>query len=660
MEIIIKKLTIANFKGIKKLVIDFGQENTISGRNATGKSSVADSFHWLLFGKNSQDKKDFEIKPLNHRNETTPQIETEVEGLLEVDGSQVTLKRVYREKWVKPKGQIDLVFSGNETLFFWNEVPISQADYKEKIDSICTEEVFKLITNPTAFTALHWEKQRGILFKMAGDVSTEDILNQLKPDQKDLLRKQLEIGKSLEEYKKEAQAKKRKLNEELQQIPNRVDEVHRNMPDRVDEAAVNTEIAKLNAEIAEIDRKIADETAANKAANQVKIDKQNELHKLLAELSQLKFEDAQKQKQAEMQASSQANSIKADIQGLEAFIERNEREVDNTKKLLEAKENQLRAKREEWIRINTEKFDFSDHQDTCPTCKRALDLEYIEAKKTEMEANFNLDKKQRLSVVDKQGHGLKAEIDALKAEITQAEAKILEASHQMDNKLAAVESSPATIATALQPNPKIAELDKQVSDLSDLLSESDIVKPTSEATYLSEIKGPLTERVQSLKAKLAVNAVIDQNLNRIKELEAQAKKLGQEIADIERAEYAVECFTKKQIELVESRINGLFKMVAFKMYDQQINGGEAPTCKALINGVPFADANNASRINAGIDIINALAQSFGKRAPIFCDNSESINKLLPTESQIVKLVVTDTDVTLRVAVTKEFSTLIEA
>ncbi len=58
----LKQLKINNFKGIKALKLDFGTDgnNTIYGANGSGKTTVFDSFTWLLFGKDSQGKSDFE------------------------------------------------------------------------------------------------------------------------------------------------------------------------------------------------------------------------------------------------------------------------------------------------------------------------------------------------------------------------------------------------------------------------------------------------------------------------------------------------------------------------------------------------------------------------------------------------------------------------
>ena len=139
------------------------------------------------------------------------------------------------------------------------------------------------------------------------------------------------------------------------------------------------------------------------------------------------------------------------------------------------------------------------------------------------------------------------------------------------------------------------------------------------------------------------------NINkRIKELEDEYKTSQDELARLEGIEFTIQQFCKARIEHVESRINGMFKLVRFKMYEQQINGGEIETCEATVDGVPFSDLNNAMKINAGLDIINAICAANGIIAPIFIDNRESVSEILSTQSQIVNLVVDENCKTLKI------------
>lgn len=144
-----------------------------------------------------------------------------------------------------------------------------------------------------------------------------------------------------------------------------------------------------------------------------------------------------------------------------------------------------------------------------------------------------------------------------------------------------------------------------------------------------------------LMTKLNDRKAIEKADAEIATLTETGRKLAQSIADIERDEYIIGQYTKEKVELVESRIAKLFTMVKFKMFDYTIDGNVVETCVATVNGKPFPTVNTADQINAGLDIINALCAYYDVNAPIFIDNRESVNNLIPTTSQIINLVVTN-------------------
>ena len=173
----LKQLKINNFKGIKALKLDFGTDgnNTIYGANGSGKTTVFDSFTWLLFGKDSQGKSDFEMKPLDQENNIIHNQEVEVSAELLIDGEVVELRKVLSEKWTKKRGSETAEFTGNETNYFFNSVPLTQKEFTFKITNIVEEYIFKVLTNPIAFVSLKWQEQRVILLEIAGIPSDAEI-----------------------------------------------------------------------------------------------------------------------------------------------------------------------------------------------------------------------------------------------------------------------------------------------------------------------------------------------------------------------------------------------------------------------------------------------------------------------------------------------------
>ena len=149
----------------------------------------------------------------------------------------------------------------------------------------------------------------------------------------------------------------------------------------------------------------------------------------------------------------------------------------------------------------------------------------------------------------------------------------------------------------------------------------------------------LQKEVSEIRVKLSDKERIEAAENRIKELESQYQTQQAEIAMLEGELDQIADMKHAYIDKVESTINSMFSIVKFKMYEQQINGGEAETCEALVDGVPYStNLNTAARINAGIDIINAISKHNDVYAPIFIDNRESITSLIDTEAQVINLI----------------------
>ena len=100
----INSISFKNFKGIKNLKIQPNDKDlNIYGDNATGKTSIYDGFNWLLFDKDSSNKKDFGIKPCDGNGDVIHGLESEVEAVLTIDDSTFTLRKTYYEKMDQTK-----------------------------------------------------------------------------------------------------------------------------------------------------------------------------------------------------------------------------------------------------------------------------------------------------------------------------------------------------------------------------------------------------------------------------------------------------------------------------------------------------------------------------------------------------------------------------
>lgn len=123
-DIRLKRFEIRNFKGIRELKIDFNNLDTnIYGRNASGKTTIADAFSWLFFNKDSSGAADFNIKTLDANNEALHNLEHSVEAVLSFNGNEVVFKKIFKEKYTKQRGSSQATFTGHTTDYFVDDVP---------------------------------------------------------------------------------------------------------------------------------------------------------------------------------------------------------------------------------------------------------------------------------------------------------------------------------------------------------------------------------------------------------------------------------------------------------------------------------------------------------------------------------------------------------
>ena len=655
MNIFLKKLELKNFKGVKELQIDFGSVTRISGDNGTGKTTIMDSFMWLLFGKDSKDRKDYKIKTINEDGEEIHGLEHSVFGELDVDGTLIKLQRTYKERWTKQKGQAKSELKGHTTDYLINDVPAAMKEYNEKVNNILADNTFKLITNPLYFTSLDWKKQREILLEIIGDVDTENVINynkSLKPLEK------LLGSDDVETLRKQVKAKITKIKEQIKAIPNRIDECNLQIS-KEDFEVLEEEKKSLKVEMENINSLINDKSKVNEE----KLKLQDQLYKLKNEYSD-KLNQARNILNAplkELQSKLRNNAYS--IQDIELEIERVERKIFKANEGIGFSEESILEKEKEQDnlrkRFKEEKaktFEFDEDAKYCPTCMREYDSERLDEIREDYIEKFESYKNTVINKIRNKGKALGELIEKIK--LTIEEDKKLIDKHNSDlTELKSKLENLKTEGKTLEEKLSKCNISNEVTFEGKEDLENKISLITREIESVSADNNlELKAKYNSLAYKLdEINAQLGKKFNneklalRIKELEKEEKDLAITQAELEGQDFLCEEFIRTKVELLEGNINRKFKGLTFKLFDQQINGGLTETCEALIDGVPFTAANTASQINAGLQIINTLCEHYDVTAPIFVDNAESVNNLEVCNSQLIKLIVT-LDKKLRVEV----------
>lgn len=620
------KLNLQNFKGIRNSEFDFGGiDATIYGDNATGKTTVFDSLCWLLFGKDSLDRADFEIKTLEN-GEPIHKVNHEVEAeFLNDDGNSFTLRRVYREKYSSPRGG-DTKLTGHTTDYFVNDVPVKEKEYKQYINDVIAEDVFKLITNPLYFNEQYsWQNRRKLLLEISGDIKDEEVIN----SRSELTRlAELLNGRTVDEQRKIVAVKKTAINKELDMIPVRIDEALRNKADiTASQTKLTTDIETLNKSINELENQKA--TIINGFSSTEKRSKIDEIGRQLKvrQSEVLSIYNSEKQRKR-----GEYEALLTQLKIIESEHDRYTDRAYDLAKDIEGESKRIETLQSEFDTFNAQEF----NKEACPTCGQPLP----EDKQAELEATFNSEKAAKLE----KWQALIESAKKLKANYEeQREVLLVKAdglTKEIEDKTKAYETKFKEYESYLEPNieddPDYKELKAELFLLE--LDEGEETSDKEVARLDDEIKAVKEKRaaLETELNKYALNADIQK---RVIELESQQQKLAAEKNLLDETSFLIDEFVKAKVDMLEDNINSHFEYARFKMFNVLVNGNIEECCETTYKGVPYRSMNNAARMNVGLDIINALTKFYNVTAPVFIDNAEAVTDFIKCNSQTIKLVV---------------------
>lgn len=646
-KIILKSLALVNFKGVRDFSIAFNDGiTTVCGDNGTGKTTLYDAYLWLLFGKDSTGRSDgangFNVKTTGEDGKPIYRLEHSVTAVLEVDGKEIKLQRSLVEKWQKVNGTTDEVMK-DETQYFINDVRTgTKKEYQAEISEIIPEDVFRMITNPYYFTSLSAETQKDMLLEMVGNIDDEEVAA-TDPDFLALL-DQIN-GTSLAKWAREIAAKKKACNDALATIPASIETAQKLMPESENWAVLEKQLKEVQDRVKEIDAQIADKSALNDEAYKRKMT----LMKQQAD-KRIKLQD--RENTIRMEANAAHNKALSDIQQMENELSIYQKNLDNyrnDKMNVDGKIDELNGKlvemREQFKAVAKEQFpEPSGDVLVCPTCGEPYKGENLENAIAKLRGNFEQSKSKRQKDIQTKGKQYKAEYDRAVEQQTKLTGLIAKLEDDALEIKGNIEIKKNNIPVAGNADEAIAN-DKECialrNDIAEIANQLQVEVPQADVSELQNEKADSNAAIADINKRLGKRAMIERVYKEIADLEEKRIANNQAKADLEKWEDVYLRFQKAKDEVLMQRINGLFNVVSFSFVKEQKNGGEKVTCYCMVNGVPYADVNACGKVNAGLDIINAICATKGISAPIFIDNRESFNQIIPTISQIVNLKVSN-------------------
>lgn len=621
MKTFLKKAVLENFMCYASRTFDFYDITKIMAENGVGKSTIATAYLWCLFNC------DYELKdnPVVRREVdgvSVDDMDTSVELALDVDGKEVTMKKVQKRTYSKDGSSYK-----DDNKYFVNDVPKTLKDFNAYLD--VDMSVFKMCSNINAFLNQKPAEIREYLFSLVENVTDLDIahskaeLAELVP----LLEKY-----SAEELSAMNKATKAKITKDIPILDGQIKEKERDIQIKSDIDTSDLELLKNS-----LKEQIADCVA-----------KQTDNDKLLAEydnasanILDLKFKQGDLSRKANEDNIKARREIENKISDKQFLIRQTEKTVADTERCIVSSEKaiecikaSLQTERDKWKEENERKFD--DSSLICPYCGN----EYKEDKKEQLKSDFAKHKADNLKTITDNGNMYKERLDKEKATLESLKAELPQHKESLE-----------------MLNTDIADLEKQLSELPQEIDvaateeykalEQQITEKEEamhKANDISSVKAELKAQENDLRQQLAEcesqiaksDAAADEQ--RLEELRAEQRTQEQNKANAEKILDLLDELDKAKNETLSDSINSHFLLVKWKLFELNKSGGYKSVCIPTVNGKSILTtmSNKGNRILGRVDICNSIQKISGMSVPIFCDDVESLD--MQNEGKIISMV----------------------
>lgn len=634
MKTFLKKAVLENFMCYASRTFDFYDITKIMAENGVGKSTIATAYLWCLFNC------DYELKdnPVVRREidgKSVDDMDTSVELTLDVEGKEVTMKKVQKRTYSKDGSSYK-----DDNKYFINDVPKTLKDFNAYLD--IDMSVFKMCSNINAFLNQKPAEMREYLFSLVENVTDIDIAHSKA--------ELAELVPLLEKYTTEEltamnKATKAKITKDLPILDGQIKEKERDIQIKSD----------IDTSDLELLRNSLKEQIADCVAKQTDNDKLlAEYEKASANILDLKFKQGDLSRKANEENIKARREIEDKIADKKFFVRRTEKTIADTEsciasseKTIESIKAYLQVERDKWKEENERKFD--DSSLICPYCGN----EYKEDKKEQLKADFAKHKADNLKTITDNGNMYKERLDKEKATLESLKAEL----PQHKERLEMLNTAIADLKKQLSELPQ--EIDVTATEEYKALEQQIAEKEQAmhKANDISSVKAELKAQENELRQQLSecerkiAESNTEKDEQRLEELRAEQRTQEQNKTNAEKILDLLDELDKAKNETLSDSINSHFSLVKWKLFELNKSGGYKSVCIPTVNGKSILTtmSNKGNRILGRVDICNSIQKISGMSVPIVLDDSESLDSTNQkkvadmVDSQLIMLIVNDSE-----------------
>lgn len=634
MRIKLLKIIVENFMCYAHEEFDFFDLTKIAAMNGKGKSSIATAYNWCLFNCNYE-LKDNPVVRREVGGKSVDDMDTSVELALDVDGKEVTMKKVQKRTYSKDRSSYK-----DDNKYFINDVPKTLKDFNAYLG--VDMNVFKMCSNVNAFLNQKPADMREYLFDLVEDVSDIDVARQ----QTELAELVPLLGKyAAEELLAMNKATKTKITKDLPILDGQIKEKERDI--QLKQAIDTSDL--------ELQKNSLKEQIADCVAKQTDNDKlMSEYDKASADIINLKFELNDMGRKANEENFKQRRRIddeivdvKRKIDEISRGIETANDEIEKANAVIGRYALELQEARGTWTKLHEMQFD--ENEKICQMCGQELPADKVEL----LIKNFESKKASALESEAERGNKIKLLVDSEKESVAKLNEEI--ATHksgkeEQEAKLKGLESQLAALPVEIDVtgSEEYKSLEKQIAE-----KEQAMHKANDISAIKAELKAQETDLRQQLSDCENQIAKSDTSADeqRLEELKKTRLDSEQNKANAEKILALLEELDKAKNKTLSEAINSHFELVEWQLFELAKNGNYKSVCIPKIDGKSILTtmSNKGNRILGRVDICKSIQKISGISCPIFLDDSESLStdnqKRVAgmVDSQLIMLIVNDGD-----------------
>jgi hypothetical protein len=635
--ITLKKLTLENWRA-KNVSFEFSEGVTeIRAKNGVGKSTLFNAWVWLLVGTDTNDRANYDL--FDTRTELSKETPTAcVEAILDVDGSELRLRRTAKSQWLRKRGKETWEKANSDKYqFFVDDVEYPAKQYQDAVSALFSgqsADIVKMCCNPLQSNNLEWKELRKRFESIIGEITQEDYKGDYTLIKDSINRHGFDTAK---------QGQMNRVNDlknSLKRINLEIEAKERTLPNlnQCDEAQQQLEEKKQR--IAEIDAEITGIGEANRPY----IEKRNaedaaiqaQLQKIVNARYEYEREQGAEARRIENEYREKLSQYR-EIEDYNNSLDSKRRELDREIASTNADIEFLNESREELHKRKDEVLarEFK-YNDTCPTCGQPLP--YDEQKISEARLRFYDAKENEKNAIIAQGKSVRARRDDRIAHLEDLKARKESLTPKETFDIAPYKQAAENASVSVLPFEQTPTYEALRKELNELQSNRTEIPKKIDTSDIEAEKKRLLNEVQTLAeitAYRGIHARISEDIA-VKKQEQTAT--ASQLASEEHKLFKYVEYEREHASIISTRVNKYLKIANVKMLTVNKSGEFTDCCVITCDGVGNT-MNRASVIRTGVDVANAFQRYFEIQAPLFIDDVDCIaDELIPqTEGQQIRL-----------------------